>query len=356
MCCRSIVVALACVIMLVSPRAAASPAEIDAVLKAHVDKGEFSGVVRMTIGDKTVLDRGYGMANREWRIANTPDTKFRIGSITKQFTAAAIFRLQEQGKLNINDRLKTYLPDVPAAWADVTLYQILTHTSGIPDFFYVPGFDALKSQSVTPTDLIALVRDKQLGFAPGTKWNYSNTGYDLLGLIIEKLSGQRYTAYIEDNFIKPLGMNDTGYDDAASILPRRASGYVRNGAVVRNAGYIDVSVLYAAGGLHSTVGDLMIWEKALYGGHVLSAASLHTMTTPFIATDMPGGDYACGLFVQKIAGHTAIGHPGFIDGFNAEIVSIPDKQMIIVVLANISGPDPVLWASLLAKAALEETR
>ncbi len=347
--------ALFAALCLVRP-AAADPAHLDTILQPYADKGAFSGVVRVAVGGKVVLDRGYGMANREWSIANTPDTKFRIGSITKQFTAAAIFRLQEQGKLDINDRLKKYVPDVPAAWADVTLYQLLTHTSGIPDFFYVPGFDALKSRAVGPSELIGLVRDKPLGFAPGSKWNYSNTGYDFLGLIIEKLSGQRYAAYIDDNFLKPLGMSDTGYDEAAPVLPRRAAGYVREKDIVRNAGYIDVSVLYAAGGLHSTTADLMKWAKALYGGQVLSPASLKRMTAPFIATEMPGADYACGLFVQKIGGHTGIGHPGFIDGFNAEIVSIPDEEMTIVVLANISGPEPVLWASLLAKAALEGSR
>lgn len=353
---RSIIAGLACVFIYTSPVQAADTARLDTILKSHVEKGEFSGVVQVTVADKVVFERSYGQANREWSIPNTPDTTFRIGSITKQFTAAAILRLQEQGKLALTDPVKKYLPDIPAAWANVTLYQLLTHSSGIPDFFDAPGFGAVRSRNVTPADLIGLVRDKPLGFAPGTKWSYSNTGYDLLGLIIEKLSGQRHASFLQDTFFAPLGMKATGYDEAATILPRRASGYVREGDAVHNAGYVDVSVLYAAGGLHSTVGDLMIWEKALYGGQVLSAAALKTMTTPFIASEMPGADYACGLFVQKIGGHTVIGHPGFIDGFNAEIASIPDKQMVIVVLANISRPEPVMWASLLAKAVLEENR
>lgn len=354
--CRSVVAGLIALLPIAATSSAEDVARLDAALKSYADDRQFMGAVQVTAGDKTLLDKGYGFANLEWNVPNTPNTKFRIGSVTKQFTAAAVFLLQERGKLSIHDPLKKYVPDVPAAWGDVTIYHLLTHSSGVPNFTDLPEYWTRRVSPATPDQLIDLVHSKPLDFPPGTKWNYSNTGYDLLGMIIGKVSGQSYATFLTENFFKPLGMNDTGYDKATTILPHRASGYEREKDGLQNADYVDTSVLFSAGALYSTTHDLAAWEQALFAGKVLSSSSLKKMTSPYIATAMAGADYGCGLFIQKIGGHTVVSHPGFIDGFTAELVYVPDRKMTIVVLANVSGPEPTMWATMLAKTVLGEMR
>ncbi len=340
--------------------AAAAPAQdrdtarLDAFVQSHVADGSFMGAVLMVEDGKTLLDKGYGSANQEWNVPNDPGTVFRIGSITKQFTAAAVFLLQERGKLDIDDPVRKYLPDAPTAWDGVTIYHLLTHTSGIPNFTELPDFATRRRGPTTPDRLIASVRGMPLDFPPGTKWNYSNTGYDVLGAAIEKVSGESYARFLEENIFKPLGLNETGYDTAGKLIKRRASGYVRGADGLRNAGYIDTDVLYAAGALHSTTHDLVKWERGLFGGKLLSAASLKKMTTPFIATSLTGTEYGCGLFIQRFDGHIGISHVGFLDGFNSELFHVPDKKLTVVVLGNVSGSKSMMLATALAKIALGE--
>lgn len=316
-------------------KSAATPnlARMEQVVQSFVKDKQFMGAVLVARGNDVLLDKGYGFANLEWHIPDSPKTKFRLGSITKQFTAAAILLLEERGKLKVDDSVKKYMPDAPAAWDKITIFNLLTHTSGIPNFTSFPDYRKLEPFAATPEELVTRFRDKPLDFQPGEKWSYSNSGYVLLGYLIEKISGESYAQFVQDNIFKPLGMVESGYDSNSAIIEDRASGYApgQNGIVV-NAGYIDMTIPLSAGGLYSTTEDLLRWEQGLFGGKLLSAASLKKMTTPF------KNDYAFGLGVRSVNGHEEIAHGGGIEGFNTALAYYPDEKLTVVVLANVNGP------------------
>jgi CubicO group peptidase (beta-lactamase class C family) len=318
---------------------------LDRAVQAAVDDGTFMGAVLVARGDRILLDKGYGSANLEWHIPNTPATKFRVGSITKQFTAAAILLLEERGKLTVDDPVGRHLPDAPAAWSGITLRHLLTHSSGIANYTALPENRQLKAFGSTPAAMLALVRDRPLDFPPGEKMSYSNTGYIALGAIVERLSGQSYGAFLQDNIFGPLGMKDSAVDVNAAIVERRASGYAPspNGPV--NAGFIQMTAAHAAGSLMSTTGDLLRWERALFGGKVLSAASLQKMTTAF------KGDYAFGLFVRERQGRKVFEHNGSIDGFNSAMSYYPESRVTVIVLANVNGPAADRLVTMLGRIA-----
>jgi CubicO group peptidase (beta-lactamase class C family) len=282
--------------------------------------------------ERLLINRGYGSANLDWHIPNSPTTKFRLGSVTKQFTAASILLLEERGKLKIEDRLKQYLPDAPAAWDQITIFNLLTHTSGIPNYTSFPDYRSTEAAAVTPEQLVARFRDKPLEFAPGSSWNYSNSGYVLLGYLIEKITGESYSKFLQENIFAPLGMKDSGYDSNTRVIDGRAVGYAPGPDGPEIAGYIDMSLPFAAGGLYSTIGDLLRWERGLYGGKLLQPTSLQKMTTPF------RHNYAFGLEVQKAPnGDRIYSHGGGIEGFNTEVAYIPASHIAVIVLANLNG-------------------
>src|SRR5215813_4977735 len=214
---------------------------MDQVVQSYVSNKQFMGTVLVARGDQIVFSKGYGSANLEWAIPNTPQTKFRLGSITKQFTAASILLLEERGKLKTDDPVKKYMPDAPAAWDKVTIFHLLTHTSGVPSFTSFPDFQSHEWQTMTPQQLVDWFRDKPLEFEPGTKWNYSNSGYVLLGYLIEKISGQSYAEFVQQNIFTPLGMKDSGYDSNSAIIERRAAGYSRGKDGAENAGFVNMT-------------------------------------------------------------------------------------------------------------------
>ena len=269
--------------------AAQDTARMQELIRARVDDGTFMGTVLVARGDEVLLSEGYGSANLEWNIKNAPSTKFRLGSITKQFTAAAILKLAEQGKLAVDDTVKTHWSGAPAAWDAITIRHLLTHTSGVPNLTSFPDMQTWKLQQSTPLKTIGYFRDKPLDFAPGERMSYSNSGYIVLGYLVERVSGQDYAQFLRDSIFEPLGMKDTGYDLHATILPNRASGYTMTTSGLRNAPYIDMTVPFGAGALYSTTEDLLRWTQGLFGGRVLSAASLEAMTTP------PLNNYAFGV-------------------------------------------------------------
>ena len=295
-----------------------------------VEAKQFMGSVLVAKGDQIVFNKAYGSANLEWDVANTPTTKYRIGSVTKQFTAASILLLEERGKLKLNDPVKKYFAGAPAAWDGVTLKHLLSHTSGIPNFTSFPEYPKLKQFQTSATELVGLFKDKPLDFAPGEKWNYSNSGYVLLGYIIEKVSGMSYAEFVQANIFTPLGMADSGYDSNGSVITRRAAGYTRSGESMNNADFVHMSVPHAAGGLYSTTEDLLRWQRGLYGGKLLSAASLTKMTTAI------KNDYALGLEVQT-GKRKMYSHSGGIEGFDAHLAYYPDTQVTVVALSNVNG-------------------
>jgi CubicO group peptidase (beta-lactamase class C family) len=307
---------------------------MEQIIQSFVADKRFMGTVLVARGNDILLDKGYGFADLEWNVPDSPKTKFRLGSITKQFTAAAILLLQERGKLSVHDPVKKYMPDAPAAWDKITIFNLLTHTSGIPNFTSFPSYPSLEPFSETPEQLVALFKDKPLDFQPGEGWNYSNSGYILLGYLIEKISGESYARFVQENIFKPLAMEDSGYDSNSAIIQDRASGYTPGPNGLVNAGYINMTIPFSAGALYSTTGDLLRWEQGLFGGKLLSPESLKEMTTPF------KNSYAFGLEVHTVNGHEVTEHNGGIEGFNTQLAYYPEDKLTVVVLANVNGSAP----------------
>jgi len=309
-------------------------ARLDQVAQSYVSAKQFMGSVLVARGDEILFSKAYGSANLEWNIPNTPTTKFRIGSITKQFTAAAILLLEERGKLKTDDLVKKYMPDAPAAWDKVTLFNVLTHTAGIPNFTSFPEYAEKSVLPMQVEKIVALFKEKPLEFEPGAKFSYSNSDYVLLGYLIEKLSGQSYEKFLQDNIFTPLGMKDSGYDSNTAIIERRASGYSNSPAGPVNAGYVHMSIPHGAGALYSTTLDLLKWEQGLFGGKLLTPASLTKMTTPF------KDNYGFGLIIQTTNGMKNIWHNGGIQGFNSSLAYYPESKITVAVLANLNGSAP----------------
>lgn len=239
-------------------------AKVDEYMNAAMRVNRFSGAVLVARDGQPVVSKGYGMANIELGVANTPQTVFRLGSITKQFTGMAIVLLQERGKLNVNDPVCKYLSECPPAWQPITIKNLLTHTAGIPNYTESPDFAKTAATNTTAAELTSRFRDKPLQFAIGEKFAYSNSGYYLLGTIIERVSGKTYAEFLQENIFVPLGMKQSGYDDPVRLISNRAAGYARTSDGFINAAPISMSTAYAAGALYSTVEDLLRWDQALY--------------------------------------------------------------------------------------------
>src|SRR5664279_2043516 len=326
-------VAFACVCALGSATArsqgtgeAAVKARLDQVASSYTAGNAFMGTVLVVDGDHVLLDKGYGMADLEWGIPNIPDAKFRLGSLTKQFTAALVLLLRQDGKLKISDPISTYLPDAPKAWEKVTLAELLGHTSGIPSFTELKEFPAWSMSPRTPTEELAFFSDKPLEFDPGSRFHYSNSNYEVLGVVIEKVSGKKYGDLLRERIFDPLGMKDSGLDTDQLVLPKRAQGYMPGPGGLVLARSESMTVPWAAGSIYSNTGDLLKWQHGLFGGKVLSAESLKAMTTP------GKGEYGLGVMVSKKAELDVVQHGGGIEGFNTNLMYVRDKRIAIVVL------------------------
>lgn len=318
--------------------------KLDRLISAYADYGKFNGSVLVAEKGNVIYKKGFGLADMEWNIPNQPDTKHRLGSITKQFTAMLIMQLVEQGKLKLDVPISTYLPDYPKKSGDIiTIHHLLTHSSGIPNMTSFPGFvkDVMRN-TYSPAQLVEMSADSTLEFKPGERFNYSNSGYLLLGYIIEKVAGKSYEQVLQENILTPLKMNNTGYDHHRTLLKNRARGYEKNGRLYVNANFIDMSVPHAAGALYSTVEDLYRWDQALYGNQLLRKENMDLLFTKHIPS---GGSYyyAYGWGIGEIPlGNTAerietIGHGGGINGFNTQITRIPSDKSFIVLLNNTGG-------------------
>jgi len=318
-------------------------ATADEYLSRLVKDKQFSGAALVVRDGKVVLSKGYGMADLENDIANSPQTKFRLGSITKQFTATAIMMLQERGKLSVQDPACKYLENCPEAWKAVTVRHLLTHTSGIPSYTGLPDFRKTMSMPATLAELTDRFRNRPLEFQPGEKFSYNNSGYILLGSIIEKVSGEDYESFLRRNIFEPLKMASTGYDHTSEVLKGRASGYLLNGDKLDNAPFLDMSLPHAAGALYSTVEDLYLWDQALYSEKLLSKKSFAEMYTPF------KNNYAYGWGVNDQYGMRRISHGGGINGFATFIARYPEQQSTIIVLSNFQHSSPAFISDRLAR-------
>ncbi len=241
-------------------------AQIDALVAAYHDAHLFSGTVLVARSGSVIYQKGFGHADMEWEVPNTPDTRFRIGSVTKQFTAVLILQLVEEGRLSLDDPITTVLPDYPAPQGDqVTIHHLLTHTSGIPSYTGLPDFqEKYMREPYEPAALVEVFSGMDLEFEPGSEWRYNNSGYFLLGVVIEALTGQPYDQVVRTRILEPAGLDDTGYDHFSDIIERRAAGYVRTPTGFANAPYLDTSIPYAAGMMYSTIEDLYAWDRYSY--------------------------------------------------------------------------------------------
>jgi CubicO group peptidase (beta-lactamase class C family) len=328
-------------------------------LFAHLYTNNAPGAsVLVAQNGKILFEKGYGLADVGHGVAFSPETKSRIGSITKQFTASAILKLQEQGKLSINDKLSKYFPDFPRG-DEVTLHHLLTHTSGIHSYTDKPGFMDKVTKTIDPDDLIKSFKNDPYDFDPGKKWHYDNSGYFLLGRIIEKVSGQSYGEFLRGNFFKPLGMNSTGVHRSGVSLDHEATGYEFAGEKLgfTNALNWDMSQAGAAGSLYSTVGDLFRWNEGIFGGKLLKDTSLKAAWTPVKTEenkdDDSGNGYGYGWFISKLRGAEEISHGGGLNGFSSFITRLPRENFTVVVLANALPGKPGIEPALLAHLATQ---
>lgn len=313
---------------------AAVKARLEQVAQSYTAGNAYMGTVLVVDGDKVLLDKGYGMADLGWGNANAPDVKFHLGSLTKQFTAALVLLLQEDGKLKIDDPVSKYLPDTPKTWEKITLAELLGHTSGIPNFTDMKEFGVWRMSPHTVDEELAFFKDKPLDFEPGSKFAYSNSNFEVLGAVIEKVSGKKYVDMLQERILTPLGMKDSGLDTDELILPRRAQGYMQGKDGLVLARSESMTVPWAAGSMYSTTGDLLKWEHGLFGGKVLNADSLKAMTTP------GKGNYGLGVFISDKDGVKVVDHGGGIEGFNTHLAYVPEKRIAIVVLGNVNGGAP----------------
>ena len=328
---------------------AALAAKVEEYMQGHVTTNGFSGTILLAREGKPLVSKGYGFANIEWEIPNSPQTKFRVGSVTKQFTSMAVMQLREQGKLKLEDSVCAYVAPCPDTWKPVTIHHLLTHTSGIPTYTGLPEWRKVNMMPKTVDEMIGFFRDLPLQWTPGEKYAYNNSGYFLLGAVIEKITGKKYEEVLREQIFTPLGMNDSGYDWSATIIPRRASGYSGRPPAVRNAAPLDMQQPYAAGSLYSTTEDLLKWDQALYADRLLPAAAKEIMWTPFKE------NYAYGWSIVAPSpatfGHRRITHGGGINGFSAMLIRLPDTNVTSIVLANndsLPGGAAVVARDLLA--------
>ncbi|HEY0365200.1 MAG TPA: serine hydrolase [Pyrinomonadaceae bacterium] len=311
-------------------------AKIQEVLALAHKYRQFNGAALVAENGKILYTGAFGPANMEWNIPNTPDTKFRLGSITKQFTATVILQLVEQGKIKLDAKLSDYLPEYRRDTGDkVTIHHLLTHTSGIPSYTNQPGFFENVSRNPYKVDeFVKKYASGDLEFDPGSKFSYNNSGYFLLGAIIERVTGKPYEQVLKANIFDPAGMKNTGYDHHATLIPKRASGYSKTPDGYTNALYLDMSIPYAAGSLYSTVEDLYLWDQALYTDKVLSAQSKALMYKPFLDNYAYGWVITNASFKQNDQPVQVITHGGGINGFTTTIVRFPKEKNLIVMLDN----------------------
>jgi CubicO group peptidase (beta-lactamase class C family) len=308
-------------------------AKIEEVMNLANKYRLFNGSVLVAENGKVIYKKGVGLANMEWNIPNSAETKFRLGSITKQFTATLILQLVDQGKVKLDGKISDYLPDYRKDIGDkVTVHQLLNHTSGIPSYTGMPGFfQDVSRNPFKVEDFVKKYASNDLEFEPGSKFSYNNSGYFLLGAIIEKVSGKSYEQVLKENVFEPLGMKNSGYDHFDTLIEKRATGYQKTANGFFNAPYLDMSIPYAAGSLYSTVEDLYLWDQALYTDRVLPAQTKQVMFKPHLSNYAYGWSVRNARFDPKVQ---VITHNGGINGFSTTIIRFPTEKNLIVMLDN----------------------
>lgn len=305
---------------------------IDRYLADLTSGGFFSGAVLVASGDTVVLSKGYGPFDSEGQQTNSAQSRFRLASLTKQFTAAGIMLLQSQGKLTTSDSICDYLDDCPAAWKPITIRHLLNHTSGIYDYTDSLEYEVTEGQPATPQSLVARFRDQPLAFTPGDYYDYCNSGYVLLGMIIERVSGMPYSSFVRTAIFEPLGMQQSGYDAGESFATDQAFPYRSAGV---RATFLNTTTLYAAGALYSTVEDLYRWDQALYGEQLLPRALVDEIFTP------GNGSYGYGWKVERPGGRLRISHAGNMTGVSNFLARYPEQRVTVIILSNMESANAI---------------
>jgi CubicO group peptidase (beta-lactamase class C family) len=326
--------------------------EFDKLLSAQFKPGETGCAALVAIKGEIVYKKAFGLANIELNVPMQPDMVFRIGSVTKQFTAIAILQLMEQGKLSLQDEITKYIPDYPTQAYKITIENLLTHTSGIKGYTDVPEFGKYIKDDLKPAEAIDKFKNLPMEFAPGTKWNYSNSGFFLLGFIIEKVSGKTYQEYIEENLFKTAGMTNSLYGSDKKIIKNRAYPYDPDGDKIVNADYISMFLPYSAGAIMSTVEDLYKWNRALISYKLVKKETLEKAFTEYKLTDGKGTGYGYGWFLSQVQGSPTIEHAGGINGYLSNTIYLPKEDVFVAVLSNNTGKAPNLVSTKMAAIAI----
>ncbi len=302
--------------------------KVDEYINAHLQMNQFCGSILIAKNDQIIVNKGYGYANYGFEIKNNPETKFRIGSLTKGFTAVAILQLEKKGLLNVDDKLKKYIPDYPRG-DEITIKHLLTHTSGIPNHTEFKDFN--KERKVFKYNVIETIstfKSRPLEFNPGEKFNYSNSNYILLGFVIEQVTKVSYAEYIKQNIFEPLKMNNSGFENPERIIKNFAQGYCFKNNYIEKAKFRDMSNAHASGALYSTTEDLYLWDRALYSEELISNKSKKEMFTVF------KDNYGYGWGIVNLFNHKMIGHSGEIDGYTSSISRFVNNDICIIILSN----------------------
>lgn len=313
--------------------------EIDKLLQKYQEYRQFNGTALVSDSGKIIFKKGYGLANMEWEIPNEPSTKFRIGSITKQFTSMLIMQLVAEGKIQLNEKMTRYLPNYREDTGDrVTIHHLLTHTSGIPSYTNKSNFFSEVSRDHYEVDeFVKQFCSDSLAFEPGSNYSYNNSGYFLLGAIIEKVTSEKYEDVLMKKILDPIGMKNTGYDHHETLIANRAAGYEKTPNGYINSAYLDMALPFSGGSMYSTVEDLYLWDQALYSEKLLSKKYKDIMFKPFLRNYAYGWDVTKTVLAESKDSLKTLSHVGGINGFNTLITRLVENKHLIVLLNNTGG-------------------
>jgi CubicO group peptidase (beta-lactamase class C family) len=307
----------------------------DDILRTQLTAESPGGTVLVAKQGKVIYKKSFGKANLELDVAMKPEHVFRIGSVTKQFTASAILKLAEEGKLSLADSITKFIKNYPTNGHTITIEHLLTHTSGIKNYSSLNKFNVdAKRRDSTPQELVDFFKNEPMDFPPGTDYRYSNSGYILLGYIIEIISGKTYADYINENFFKPLAMKSSFYDHSSAIIPNRVPGYTKRNGHFENSDYLSMTLPYSAGSLLSNVEDLFIWYEALLNNRILSRQVLETAHTPHRLGNGRSIDYGYGWRLGNIQESYTIRHGGLVNGFATFSVYLPIEKVFVAIFSN----------------------
>jgi len=353
---KILVVYLFCCFVLgsASAQTPALTSEFDKLLSEQFKPGESGATALIAQKGKIVYHKAFGQANLELNVPMQPQTIFRIGSITKQFTAIAILQLMEQGKLNLQDEITKFIPDYPTHGHKITVEHLLTHTSGIKSYTDMKEFRDIIQKNMKPEELISFFKNQPMDFAPGTQWNYNNSGFFLLGYIIEKVSGKTYPDYVEQVFFKPLGMTNSYYGNDEKLIKNRAAGYEPAKDGIQNASPMSMTLPYAAGSIQSTVEDLWKWHQAVHAYKLVKKETLEKAFTPYKLINSKATNYGYGWFLGDIQGSPTIEHGGGINGFLTSSIYLPKEDIFVAVFSNSTAKSPDNVAAKLAAWAIDK--